>query len=179
LILTHENYYDQKFVATDTLRDWRLINVDMTDCDPEKLSSLMDDHGINEIKIIEIKKGKKLIFYSYTEAVYTFKCEEIEQEIRGQSRKEIVDMFLEIKKEFNELCDQNSKMSDFIKRLNRFINGEMKDYRNVLAMHKDKNIPLATKSVHYLEILTRVKDQLSDLINDLPEDMLKYHGILI
>src|ERR1700751_4596958 len=55
LILTHKNYHDEKYIATDTLRDWRLINVDMTDCDPEKLSSLMDDRGINEIKIIEIK----------------------------------------------------------------------------------------------------------------------------
>ena len=99
LILTHENYYDQKFIATDTLRDWRLINVDMTDCDPKKLSRLTDDRGIKEIKIIEIKKGKKLIFYSYTGGVYTFKCEEIEQEIRGHSRKEIVDMLLE-----NEGC---------------------------------------------------------------------------
>ena len=95
LILTHENYHDQKFVATDTLRDWRLINVDMTDCDPKKLSRLTHDRGIKEIKIIEIKKGKKLIFYSYTGGVYTFKCEEIEQEIRGHSRKEIVDMLLE------------------------------------------------------------------------------------
>ena len=52
------------FDATDTLRDWKLINVDMTDCDPKKLSSLTHDRGIKEIKIIEIKKGKKLIFYS-------------------------------------------------------------------------------------------------------------------
>jgi hypothetical protein len=33
--------------------------------------------------------------------------------------------------------------------------------------------------MYYLEILTRVKDKLGDLIKDLPEDMLKYHGILI
>ena len=177
LILTHENYHDPKYEATDTLRDWRLLNVDMTDCDPEKLSELMDDRVIDEIKIIEIRKGKKLIFSSFA-GVYSFKCEEIEQEIRGHSRKEMVNMFLEIEKEFSEICDQNSKICDFVTRLNRFINGETKDYRNVLAMYQDKNIPLATKSMHYLEILTRVKDKLGDLIKDLPEDFLKYHGIL-
>ena len=58
LILTHKNYHDEKYIATDTLRDWRLLNVDMSDCDPEKLSKLTNDRLINEIKIIEIKIGR-------------------------------------------------------------------------------------------------------------------------
>jgi hypothetical protein len=179
LILTHENYHDEKFVATDTLRDWRLINVDMTDCDPEKLSSLTDDCGINEIKIIEIKKGKKLIFSSYTREVYTFKCEEIEQEIRGHSRKEIVDMFLEIKEEFDLISEMNSKMGDFVTRLFRFVNGDSKDHKRLFEMYREQNIPLATKSMYYLEILTRVKDKIGDLVKDFPEDMLKFYGISV
>jgi len=179
LILTHENYYDEKFVAIDTLRDWRLINVDMTDCDPEKLSRLADDRGIKEIKIIEMKKGKKLIFYSYTGGIYTFKCEAIEQEIRGHSRKEIVDMLLEKEEYVNEVEIQNSKFYEFVIRLHRFVNGETRDHRNLLELNQNKDILLATKSGHYLEILARVKDKLEDLFKDLPEDMLKYRGILM
>ena len=75
------------------------------------------------------------------------------------------------------LC-ANSKFYEFVIRLHRFINGESRDHRNLLALNQNKNIALATKSGHYLEILARVKDKLEDLFKDLPEDMLKYRGIL-
>ena len=72
---------------------------------------------------MEIKKGRKLIFYSDKE-VYVFKCEEIEQEIRGHSRKEIVDMLLENEEYVNEIDIQNSQFREFVTRIYRFINRE-------------------------------------------------------
>src|SRR5579872_3887926 len=53
LILTHEKYYGRNFDATDSLRDWKLINVDKQDCAPDKLTRLRFDDQIEEIKIIE------------------------------------------------------------------------------------------------------------------------------
>jgi hypothetical protein len=172
LILTHEKYYDRRLDAMDSLRDWKLVNVDMKDCNPEKLDRLINDREIEEIKIVEIKNGKKLIFYGDTE-VYIIRCEDIEQEIRGYSRKEIVDMLLENEEYVNEVEIQNTKFREFVTRICRFINGELTDHRNLVALHQDKNILQATKSVHYLEILTRVKDKLDDLDNCLLHDASK------
>jgi len=54
----------------------------------------------------------------------------------------------------------------------------IQDHRNQLALNQNKDISLATKSEHYLGILNRVKDKFENLIKDLPEDQLKYRGIL-
>jgi hypothetical protein len=177
LILTHDKYFDFRLDAMDSLRDWKLLNVDRKDCNPEKLDRLVKDRDIVEIKIVGIKNGKKLIFYSKPE-VYVFKCEDIEQEIRGHSRKEIADMLHEKEEYVNEIEIQNTKLYEFIARLSRFVNGESRDHRNLLALNQNKDISLATKSEHYLEILSRVKDKMEDLKKTLPEYMLKYHGIL-
>jgi len=178
LILTHKKYYSRRFDATDSFRDWRLINVDKIDCDPDKLSRLINDLRIEEIKIVEVKKGKKLIFYSDKE-VYVFKCEDIEQEVRGYNRKEILDILLEKEQHVNEVEIENKKLFEFITRLLRFVNGESRDHKSLLTLNQDKDISLATKSVHCLEILTRVKDKLEELFRELPEDVLKYHGVLV
>lgn len=178
LILIHKKYYDRMYEATDAIRDWKLINVDKNDCDPKKLDRLIKDHRIEEVKIAETKNGKKLVFYSSVE-VYSFSCEEIEQEVRGYNRKEILDILVEKEEYLTEIDTQNSKMYEFVGRLARFINGESRDYRNLFALNQNKDISVATKSEHYLEILTRVKGKLEDLLKELPEDMLKYRGILV
>jgi hypothetical protein len=87
-------------------------------------------------------------------------------------------MLLENEEYVNKVEIQNTKFYEFIIRLLRFVKGESRDQINLLALNQKKDTSLATRSVHYLEILTRVKDKLEDLIKDLPEDMLKYHGIL-
>ena len=58
LILTHRKYYGLELDAADAFRDWKLINVNKTDCDPKKLCRLIGDNHVAEIKIIEIKNGK-------------------------------------------------------------------------------------------------------------------------
>jgi hypothetical protein len=177
LILTQKRYYELQLEATDSLRDWKLINVDMTDCDPEKLSRLIDDAGMNEIEIVETAYGKKLIAYSDTEC-YSFRCKDIVLELRGYSLREIEDMLVEKDEYLNEVEIQNSKLYDFLLRLSRFLNGESRDHRKLLALNQEKNISLATRSTHYLEILARVKDKLNELKESLPKEVLEYHRIL-
>ena len=67
------------------------------------------------------------------------------------------------------------RLREFVTRLSRFINGESGTTKSLLALHQDKNISLATKSMHYLEILTRVKDKLDDLEKDLHNDVREYY----
>ncbi len=86
-------------------------------------------------------------------------------------------MLLEAEEGLNEVDTRNSKLEDFVTRLCRFINGELKDHKNLIALHQYKNILQVTKSTHYLEILTRIKDKLDDLEKSLQEDIIKYHGI--
>lgn len=173
LILTHKKYYDRRLDAVDSFRDWKLINVDMRDCDRRKLSRLVKDLQIEEIKIVEIKNGKKLIFYSQTE-VYIFRCKDIEQEIRGHSHKEFVHMLQEKEEYINEIEIENTKLYEFVTRLCRFINGESRDHKNLFELHRDKNIVLAIKSMHYVEMLTIVREKLEDLKKGISGEMLKY-----
>ena len=175
LILTQLRYWDLE--ATDSLRDWKLINVDITDCDQEKLSRLINDSDMNELKIIETSCGKKLIAYSSTER-YIFRCEEIEQEIRGYSRKEIVDMLVEKEEYINEVEIHNSNLYEFLIRLFRFVSGESRDHLNLIALNQEKNISQATKSMHCLEMLARVKDKFNDLKKSLLEESLEWRGLL-
>ncbi len=176
LILTHDKYYGRELEAMDSFRDWKLVNVDPEDCNSEKLKRLVKDYGIEEIKIVGIRKGKKLIFYSEKE-VYDFKCKDIEQEIRGHSLKEIMDIIHEKNEYINQIEIQNNKLYEFITRLSRFVNGESRDYRNLLEFNQDRDISLATKSAYYLEMLGRVKEKMEDLKTTLPGYMLKYHGM--
>lgn len=174
LILTQGKYNSLESDATDSLRDWKLKNVNITDCDPGKLSRLINDHKMIEIEIVKTRYGKKLIIDSPTEK-YVFRCEDIEQEIRGYNRKEIVDMLIKRDEYLNETEMENVQFCEFVVRISRFVNREYVDYKNLAELHQDKDISLATKAMHYIEILTRVKEKLDDLKTSLPQHAYLHH----
>lgn len=171
LILTQKNHYSMSIDSNDSLYVWKLINVDMADCDPYKLSRLLDnEYRPNELKEVNMGNRKRFIVY-INEQRFVFHCDDIQYEERGYSRKEIADMMIEKENYLCEIEKLNSKLSEFFVRLCRFINRESIDYKNLADMNAGKENMVQTRSNHYLEILTRIKDKLDDLKKTLPESI--------
>ena len=173
LTLTQDKYYALRLDANDSLTDWKLLNVNHSDCAVDKLDRLIKDCGFEEIKIVFIGNRKKLIIKSEKE-YYQFRCDNIIREVRGFSRKEIVDKFNEKEIYLREVEMEHSKMCLFLTRLFRFVNRESIDYKNLLNAQMNHESGLATKSMHYLEVLTRIKDKLDDLRKIMPEHVFHH-----
>lgn len=168
LVLTQNRDCDGGIEADDHFRDWKLVNVDQADCDPDKLSRLVDEYYFTDMKIFENGKRKRLIFKSEFER-YVFNCDHVEYEIRGYTRHEILEMLNEQSNYLDMVEIENSSLRDFLSRLFRFIHRETIDYRNLLVMNLNNENTLAVKSRHCVELLTRIKDKLNDLKTILPE----------
>ena len=82
----------------------------------------------------------------------------------------------------NEIEIQNSKIYEFLTRLFRFVNGESRDHRKLLALNQDKTFYWRPNQYIIWKYLNRVKDKFEDLIKDLHmmrEYCLRHHGLVV
>ena len=159
LFLTENMYWQFEPCRQDSIRDWKLSNVDKADISKEKFEKLISYEEDSDIEEEQVENRKRLLISTYFDnAEYRFNCDNIHQELRPFNISELTDIILRQEKNWSEQHTTIYKQKNFIDEVKSFIDREIETKSKIVEQVSDKTNNASIKAQHHLEALTKIKN---------------------